>query len=202
LFEQAVEDTKATRTKEVERIASSTHRDPPTEYHTSLKLMIGTYATLLYVLFGPKCNLFSQVYKIYMVLNQDGVFANRAAFDALKCKQIAWAIFEESQSFFWKKISPMDLAAGTAVEGVKSMLEDVIPDVPFARNVVRLTFPLAWQDKSNVYAPPAGHQCNICSSHFKDPCLSYRRIQVCLELILEYLHRHRQQERDQRWQQN
>jgi hypothetical protein len=50
----------------------------------------------------------------------------------------------------------MDLAAGTAVEGVKLMLEDVIPDVQFARNVVRSTFSLAWQDKSNVYVPPAG----------------------------------------------
>lgn len=156
LFEQAVEETKATRTlKEAERIANSTTRDPPTDYH-GLKLMVATYAVLLWTLFGDKCHLYVQVLKIYKVLNQDEVFATRAAFDPLKCKQIAWAMFEDSRSFFWKRISPMDLAEGKQVEPIRSMLDDIIADVRFARNVVRSTFPLAWQDKSQVYIPPTG----------------------------------------------
>lgn len=118
--------------------------------------MVATYAALLYVLFGKKCHLYEQVLKIYKVLNQDEEFANRLAFHALKCKQIMWAIFDDSHSFFWKKVSPMNLVEGKTIEGIRSMLDDVIPDVRFARNVVRSTFPLAWQDKTNVYIPPSG----------------------------------------------
>ena len=100
LFEQAIEETRATRTlKEAERIAASNKRDPTVEYH-SLKLMVATYASLLYVLFGSKCHLYEQVLTIYKVLNQDEVFANRLAFDAVKCKQVTWAIFEDSRSSF------------------------------------------------------------------------------------------------------
>jgi hypothetical protein len=65
--------------------------------------------------------------KIYKVLNQDEVFATRAAFDPLKCKQIVWAMFEDSSSFFWKRISPMDLAEGKEVEAIRSMLDNIIP---------------------------------------------------------------------------
>jgi len=118
--------------------------------------MVATYAALLWTLFGDKCHLYVQVLKIYKVLNQDEVFATRAAFDPLKCKQIAWAMFEDSRSFFWKRISPMDLAEGKQVEPIRSMLDDIVADVRFARNVVRSTFPLAWQDKTQVYIPPTG----------------------------------------------
>jgi hypothetical protein len=61
LFEQAIAATQATRTlKEAERIASSNKREPPSEYY-SLKLMVATYAALLYVLFGANCHLYIKV---------------------------------------------------------------------------------------------------------------------------------------------
>jgi hypothetical protein len=54
LFEQAVEETRAIRTlKEAERIAGPAKRDPPVNYQ-GLKLMVATYAALLWVLFGEK----------------------------------------------------------------------------------------------------------------------------------------------------
>jgi hypothetical protein len=110
LFERAVEETMATRTlKEAEKLASSNKRDPPTDYF-SLKVMVGTYAALLCVLFGEKCHLYEMMMKLYKILDLEEVFTNRYAFDALKCKQITWAIFEDSRSFFWKKVSPLDLA--------------------------------------------------------------------------------------------
>jgi hypothetical protein len=156
LFEKAVEDTAATRTlKEAEKLANSSKRDPLTDYF-SLKVMVATYAALLAVLFGEKCHLYEMMMKLYKVLDLEEVFTNRYSFDALKCKQIAWAIFEDSRSFFWKKLSPLDLAAGKQVEGVFSMLDDIMADVRYCRNVVRSTFPLAWQDQSNIYVPPTG----------------------------------------------
>jgi hypothetical protein len=42
------------------------------------------------------------------------------------------------------------------MEGVYSMLDDIMADVRYGRNVIRSTFPLAWQDQANVYAPPTG----------------------------------------------
>lgn len=99
--------------------------------------------------------MYTQVLKIYKVLNQDEVFATRAAFDPLKSKQIAWAMFEDSRSFFWKRISPMDLAEGKEVEPISLYVGRHHPyGVWFARNVVRSTFPLAWHDKAQVYVPP------------------------------------------------
>jgi hypothetical protein len=156
LFERAVEETMATRTlKEAEKLASSNKRDPPTDYF-SLKVMVGTYAALLNVLFGEKCHLYEMMMKLYKILDLEEVFINRYAFDALKCKQITWAIFEDSRAFFWKKVSPLDLAEGRTMEGVYSMLDDIMADVRYGRNVIRSTFPLAWQDQANVYAPPTG----------------------------------------------
>lgn len=118
--------------------------------------MGATYAALLCVLFGAKCHLYEMMIKLYKVLDIEEVFTNRYSFDSLKCKQITWAIFEDSRSFFWKKVSPLDLVEGRLVEGVFSMLDDIMADVRYGRNVIRCSFPLAWQDTSNVYVPPTG----------------------------------------------
>jgi hypothetical protein len=162
LIEKAVEDTAATCTlKEAKKLANSSKRDLPTHYYSS-KMMVATsaYAAFLYMLFGEKCHLCEMMMKLYKVLDVEEVFANCYSFGALKlkCKQIAWVIFEDLRSFFWKKFSPLNLklAEGRQVEGLYSMLDDIMAGVCYSRNVVRSTFPLVWQDQSNVYIPPTG----------------------------------------------
>lgn len=156
LFEQAVEETQGTRTlKEAERLANSTKRDPPTDYHT-LKLMVATFAALLEVLFGKSCDLFKKVMAIYEILDYDIVFSTRAAYTPIKCKQITWAIYEDARNFFFNKVSPLDFATGSQIRFDKSMLDDIMSDVRYMKHVERPNFPWARQDRNNVYVPSAG----------------------------------------------
>jgi hypothetical protein len=137
LFERAVEETQGTRTlKEAERLANSTKRDPPTDYHT-LKLMVATFAALLEVLFGKSCDLYKKIMAIYEILDLDAVFQTRAAYSAIKCKQITWAIYEDSRNFFSNKVSPLDFASGMEIKFAKSMLDDIMSDMRYIRHVER-----------------------------------------------------------------
>lgn len=96
------------------------------------------------------------MFEIYKVLDLDACFATMGDYEAIKCKQYAWAIYEDSRNFFWQRISLMDVAAGKKEVAVYSMLDCIIPSVRHTEYVHRVTFPLAWQDLSKVHIPPSG----------------------------------------------
>ena len=155
LFEAAAAATKATRTlKEMEKISSSEKRHPPMEYH-SLKLMVATYAALIFVLFGEKCHLYANLMKIYMILDLEEVYAVKHAFTSMICKSITWAIFEDSRMFFWRKKSPLDFDPGRPIEFCRSMLEDIMSDVRYQRWIERGNFPVEWREQLWVPQTPA-----------------------------------------------
>ena len=154
IFEENVAATTATRTlKELEKMANSEKKHPPTEYH-SLKLMIATYAALLFVLFGQYCELYKKVLAMYQILDMEEVMVVKAAFSPLKCKQITWALYHESRMFFNNRLSPVEFDPATPILFATANLDDVIWKMRQQEFIHRSTYPFEWMDVPQHVPPP------------------------------------------------
>jgi len=122
-------------------------RAPPNDYH-DLCTMVGTFAALLFTLFGVGCELFLAVFHLYKTLISNQVVDIRGCFAPLYCKQITWAILEEARTFFGTQLHPHVLAPG--YDGIitwpSCLLHKVCDDVIFGLPVIRQTFPMAWSE--------------------------------------------------------
>lgn len=145
--EEAMDKSDGNRTyKEAEKQTKVAVRRPPTMYFT-LQLNVNTFASLLYVVYGPECDLFKKVWVIAQLLDMEEVFTCREALTAIKCKELTWAIYEECRSFFRKVRTPDDFLSGRPVDYPEAMLEDVYVKVRRQENIYRSTFPAAWRDQ-------------------------------------------------------
>ena len=99
LREVAAEESKASQTlKEAEKLAAADSREPANDL-LSLKLNLATYAALLWALFAEECNIYKRLMEIYNILDQPEVMINKAAFSALLCRQVTWAVYNDSRTF-------------------------------------------------------------------------------------------------------
>ena len=69
-------------------------RPPASNYH-KLKLNLGTFCVLLWVLFGKKCDYFENCFALLCMLDSDNVFANAHTFTLLICHQVTWAVIND-----------------------------------------------------------------------------------------------------------
>ncbi len=71
--ERMARETSGNRTmNEALKLSSSCLKEPPASYYT-LKLMVATFAALLFVLYGVECELYDKMLKVYEILRLDEV---------------------------------------------------------------------------------------------------------------------------------
>jgi hypothetical protein len=158
--EQAAEESKTNRTlAEALKLAATESRQPASG-SLELKLNIATYLAKLWALFGETCHLYQKVAQIHHLFRQPAVMAAKQAFTPLLCRQITWAIYEDSRQFFSTRLHPDDFKPGAQVTFPLSLLDDVMGDVRYQRPVLRSSFPMAWMEmpprQSYGHFPPTG----------------------------------------------
>jgi len=157
VFQQATTESEAQRSlQDALKISSSdtAPRSPPNDYH-DLCTMLGTFAALLFALFGMGCEFFAAVFHLYNTLISDRVVDIKGCFTPLYCKQITWAVIEEGRTFFGTQLHPRVLATDFvgAIRWPSSLLSKVCDDVIFGLPVTRQTFPLAWAELKQAAVP-------------------------------------------------
>jgi hypothetical protein len=160
LREQAADDSRQNRTlAEALKLAATESRQPAANC-LELKLNIATYLAKLWALFGEKCHLYQKGFQIYQLFRQPTVMAAKFAFTPLLCRQITWAIYEDSRQFFSTRLHPDDFNPGTPTPFPISLLDDVLGDIRYQRPILQSSFPLAWQDvplpSGLAQVPPLG----------------------------------------------
>eukprot|EP00956_Cyclotella_meneghiniana_P032600 scaffold90267_cov35-Cyclotella_meneghiniana.AAC.1 len=144
--EEAMNRSDGNRTyREAEKAAKVQARKPPAQYFTLL-LNVATFAALLRVLYGPKCDLFKQVWVIFQTLEMDTVFARKEAFTPQKCKEITWVIYEECRAFFRVLKTPAEFLSPEPVVFPEAGLQDVLTKIKRQEHIWSSTFPVAWRD--------------------------------------------------------
>jgi hypothetical protein len=142
-MEEAIDKTEMSRTlREAEKLAKTETRAPPRTYYT-LKLNVATYAALVFVLYGRYCNLYKKLMVIYGILCSKEVNTCRDAFKPMICKQITWAIYDDSRSFFAKRLLPEHFEMRD-IPFPTSMLDDIYTSVRYINKIERPTFPPSW----------------------------------------------------------
>jgi hypothetical protein len=154
--EQAVQATAKNHTlAEALLLGRRDPRPPAANYH-ELKLDVGTFCALLWVLFGERCDYFDNCYALLNMLDSESVFANAVSFTPLICRQITWAIINDSRQYFFNTVTADQLASG-AVRWPTSLLMQIIgADVHAGREIRMGNFPSKWSEQATVgaYAVP------------------------------------------------
>jgi hypothetical protein len=167
-MEEAADKSELTRTmKEAEKMAKVETRAPPRTYYT-LKLNVATYAALVFVLYGRRCDLYRKLIAIYKIMCAREVVVCRDAFLPLICKQITWAIYDDSRSFFATRLLP-DHFQQRNIPFPFSLLNDIYNSVRYINEIKRPTFPTAWLENNkptnNELETQGGYPMSHLSPH-------------------------------------
>ena len=130
---------------EQEQLVYDTGMALPDDYDDLLRCL-GTYCALLFTLFGKRCTFYRHCYQIWTTMNSDYCLNRRQNFTVLFCRQIVWAIIEESRAFFTQRLSPDDFIADHPedVKYPRSKLLRIDDDVRDGIPIARASFPPAW----------------------------------------------------------
>ena len=118
----------------------------PDDYNELLRCL-GTYCALLHTLFGNKCSFYRNCFRLWTEMNSEVVCEKREKFSALFCRQIVWAILEESRAFFAQRLSVEDFDNAQLPEDIpypSCSLAVVIQSVKYITPIERSTFPSSW----------------------------------------------------------
>jgi hypothetical protein len=141
--------------KEAEKLATAESRGPPRDLLT-LKLLIATYLALLWSLYSDTCELYGELFAIYDILEEPEVMAMKHAFTPILCKQITWAIYDDSRSFFATRMHPDDFKPNSGhnrrARWPRSLLDNIMCDVRYQRPIHRTNFPHIWREQMPPFA--------------------------------------------------
>jgi hypothetical protein len=84
--------------------------------------------------------------KIYDILKLEECSILAHKYTPYVCRTITWAIHDDCRSFFHKKLTPQNFFTNN-IRWPRSLLDDIMADVRWARPVYRPTFPVAWDDE-------------------------------------------------------
>jgi len=110
--------------------------------------MIGTLCALIYVFYTENCEYYKKLHAIYMMLKEGPVKADKHKLTPLKCRQITWAVIEDSRNFFLRHVTLRELANPRRIRWTSPMLETLLVDVRYMKNMERPNFPAAWEEKA------------------------------------------------------
>ena len=147
--EQAEEWSSANRTfAEAERLITkaSDPRLPPDDYNELLKC-IATFCALLHTLFGPRCDFYIKCLRLHSELDDENTADRSQYFSPLLCRQIIWAIIEDSRKYFASQLSPDDfinIVDATDIPFPRSTLGEIESNVRHQTPILRPSFPVQW----------------------------------------------------------
>jgi hypothetical protein len=123
---------------------------PPAKTYHELKLDLGTFCALLAVFFGKKCDFFDNCFALFCMLDSDYVFANAHNFSPLMCRQITWAIINDSHQYFFRTLTA-DQFLSRHVHWPTSLLMHIIgADIQACHEIRMGNFPDKWRNSSTV----------------------------------------------------
>lgn len=148
--EQAVQFTEKNQSlSEALLLGKRDPRQPPSSYH-ELKLDLGTFCALLWTLFGDRCDYYDNCLALYNMLDSESVFANASNFTAAICRQITWAVLNDSRQYFFKTLTTDDFATGRVVWPSSLLMQIVGADVHACREIRMGNFPEKWGPRGTV----------------------------------------------------
>jgi hypothetical protein len=148
--EQAVKFTEKNQSlSEALLLGKRDPRQPPSSYH-ELKLDLGTFCALLWTLFGDRCDYYDNCFALYNMLDSESVFANAPNFSAQICRQITWAVLNDSRQFFFRTLTTDDFSAGRVIWPTSLLMQIVGADVHACREIRMGNFPDKWGPKGTV----------------------------------------------------
>ena len=124
-------------------------RAPASNYH-ELKLDLGTFCALLWVLFGEKCDYFENCFALLRMLDSDNIFANANTFTPLMCRQITWAVINDSRQYFFKIVTADHFASGRVRWPTSLLMQIIGADIQACRGILMGNFPSKWMDSATV----------------------------------------------------
>jgi hypothetical protein len=139
--EEALVTSRGNRTlEEAFKLATTDSRHPPSTFH-ELRILTSTYASLLFVLFGAKCDHFQKVWNIHNIMKDDDVEEKRHDFTVTLCRQIDWVILDDGRGFFNKGLHPDKFKVDHSL-------------IPFPRSLLDAIYTnIRWQEPINRRMP-------------------------------------------------
>ena len=105
---------------------------------------------MLWTLFGERCDYYDNCFALYNMLDSESVFANVHNFTACICRQITWAILNDSRQYFFKTLTVDDFSSGHVRWPTSLLMQIVGADVHACREICMGNFPEKWGPKSTV----------------------------------------------------
>jgi hypothetical protein len=124
-------------------------RPPASTYH-ELKLDLGTFCALLAVLFGEKCNYFDNCFALFRMLDSDSVFANAHNFSPVMCRQITWAVINDSRQYFFCTLTLDQFLSGQVRWPTSLLMQIIEADIQACREIKMGNFPEKWRETATV----------------------------------------------------
>ncbi len=147
--EQALSATKKTRQLEdLLHLSKGTMRAPADDFW-ELKMNVGTFMSLVWVLLGSNCDYYKSLRQIHKTLKLKEVYALKLKFSPENCRRITWAILDDGRAFFNEVKTTMDFT-GPEMSFPQSYLIDILNNVRYAFPIERASFPNKWQHRERV----------------------------------------------------
>ena len=144
----ADEQSEANRNmEEALQLGDSAPRAPPKDY-PELKLAVGTFAALLWTLYGDECTLYSNVVAVWETLDGESVENLRENFMPSLCRKIVWAIHHDTVEYFSQTMHPDAFVLANKDDTIRfpqSFLSHILADVRYGIAPERMTFPKEWK---------------------------------------------------------
>ncbi len=110
------------------------------ENFSNLKLNIDTYMTLIWVLFGDRCDLYTQLNQISRMMSSAHVMMLRNSYTTEHCTRLAWAIIDESRFFYNQILTADDFRSG-GYQFPTIFLTNMLDDIRLTNMIQRVTYP-------------------------------------------------------------
>lgn len=106
-----------------------------------LKLNLGIFCALVWVLFGVKCDYFDNCYALLSMLDSKSITANAYNFTPTICRQITWAFLNNNQQYFFRMLTVDNCATGQVWWPLSLLMQIIGAEVHACREIKMGNFP-------------------------------------------------------------
>jgi hypothetical protein len=157
------------------RLSKGTTR-APAENFWELKVNIGTFMLLVWVLFGSKCDYYKGLRQVYNTFEMKEVGLLKVSFTPKHCRRVTWAILNDSGSYFNNVKTTLNFQGPDQITFPQSYIIDILRNICYATLVERANFPDEWkrqaqptQETTGGKAPGGNVSQQCTSGNLKSP---------------------------------
>ncbi len=111
------------------RRRQKTPPSPPPDTYFELRLSVNTFCTLVWTLFGDKCDYYKGLFEVCKMLDLQEVRIIWESFTADVCRRITWAILSDGRSFFNTVLLETQFRQGEQFKWPTSLIYKITDDV-------------------------------------------------------------------------